>query len=85
RVYHALSTGYAGLVAARAKIETGRPVMLTEHGLYTNERRIELAMADWLHDTSAPTLELGKRHNDLRNVWTNAFSAYARACYETCD
>lgn len=85
RVYHALSTGYAGLVAARAKIETGRPVMLTEHGLYTNERRIELAMADWLHDTTAPTLELGKRHNDLRNVWTNAFSAYARACYETCD
>lgn len=85
KVYHALSTGYAGLAAARAKIETGRPVMLTEHGLYTNERRIELAMADWLHDTSAPTLELGKRHNDLRNVWINAFSAYALACYETCD
>ena len=42
RVYHAVSTGYAGLYAARARIATGRPVLLTEHGIYTNERRIEL-------------------------------------------
>src|SRR5262249_23151780 len=37
-VYHAMSTGYAGLMAARAKVETGKPVIVTEHGIYTNER-----------------------------------------------
>ena len=47
RVYHTISTGYAGVLAARATLETGRPAVLTEHGIYTNERRIELLMADW--------------------------------------
>ena len=36
RVYHSVSTGYAGLLAARASVETGRPSILTEHGIYTN-------------------------------------------------
>lgn len=40
KCYHSLSTGYAGLLAARAKLETSRPVIVTEHGIYTNERRI---------------------------------------------
>src|SRR4029079_13101505 len=31
RVYHAISTGYAGLMAARASIESGRPSIITEH------------------------------------------------------
>ena len=44
RVYHTISTGYAGLLAARARLETGRPVLITEHGIYTNERRIEILM-----------------------------------------
>ena len=26
---------------------------MTEHGIYTNERRIELAVADWLYDSGA--------------------------------
>lgn len=46
RIYHAISTGYAGLVMARAVLETGRPGLLTELGIYTNERRVEIAMAD---------------------------------------
>ena len=39
-VYHTVSTGYAGLLATRAKLETERPTILTEHGIYTNERRM---------------------------------------------
>ena len=51
RVYHTVSTGYAGLLAARAAIETGRPMLITEHGIYTHERRIEILQADWIVDT----------------------------------
>ena len=58
RVYHPLCTGYAGLYAARAHIETGRPVLLTEHGIYTNERRIEIAMADWLEERPAAEMSI---------------------------
>jgi polysaccharide biosynthesis protein PelF len=82
RVYHAISTGYAGLYAARAHLETGRPVLLTEHGIYTNERRIEIAMADWLYQPTESGLTLEQSPRDLRLMWFHACAAYSRACYQ---
>jgi glycosyltransferase involved in cell wall biosynthesis len=82
RLYHTISTGYAGLVAARASVETGRPALITEHGIYTNERRIEILMADWIADTVDKGLALDDTRFDLRDMWINAFEAYAKACYE---
>jgi polysaccharide biosynthesis protein PelF len=84
RVYHTISTGYAGLLAARAGLETGRPALLTEHGIYTNERRIELLMADWLADTVDKGHALDDPRLDLRDLWIRSFEAYARTCYEGC-
>lgn len=84
RVYHTISTGYAGVLAARAAVETGRPALLTEHGIYTNERRIELLMADWVADTVDKGHDLADPRLDLRDMWINAFEAYARTCYEAC-
>lgn len=82
-IYHTISTGYAGMLAARASIETGRPMILTEHGIYTNERRIELLMADWVADTVDKGHSLDDPRFDLRDMWVRAFEAYARTCYET--
>jgi glycosyltransferase involved in cell wall biosynthesis len=82
RVYHAISTGHAGLMMARAVLETGRRGLVTEHGIYTNERRIEIAMAEWLNDRTAPSLDIEKRWRDLRDVWLDAFIGYSRTCYE---
>jgi hypothetical protein len=42
-VYHVASTGYAGLYACLAKIRTGKPFVVSEHGLYLQERQMELA------------------------------------------
>ncbi len=83
KVYHTISTGYAGLFAARAQLETGRPALLTEHGIYTNERRIELLMAGWVTDTIDKGHALDDARVDLRDMWIRAFEAYARTCYET--
>ena len=85
RIYHAVSTGYAGLYAARAHLETGRPALLTEHGIYTNERRIEIAMADWLYQPAESGLTLEKSPRDLKLMWYEAFAAYSRACYEAAS
>ncbi|MEK6623534.1 MAG: GT4 family glycosyltransferase PelF, partial [Bdellovibrionota bacterium] len=53
RVYHSFCTGYAGLLATIAKIKTGRPYLLSEHGIYSNEREIEISLSDWIYrDTS---------------------------------
>jgi glycosyltransferase involved in cell wall biosynthesis len=84
KVYHTISTGYAGVLAARAARETGRPALLTEHGIYTNERRIELLMADWVADTIDKGHAIADARFDLRDMWVRAFEAYARTCYECC-
>jgi glycosyltransferase involved in cell wall biosynthesis len=81
-VYHTISTGYAGVLAARAAAELGRPVILTEHGIYTNERRIEILMADWISDTVDKGIGISDVRLDIRDFWIRAFEAYARVCYD---
>jgi polysaccharide biosynthesis protein PelF len=84
RLYHTVSTGYAGLLAARATVETGRPAIITEHGIYTNERRIEILQAEWIVDTVDKGFAIHDPRRDLRDFWSVAFESYARACYEAC-
>ncbi|MCF7991875.1 MAG: GT4 family glycosyltransferase PelF [Thiohalocapsa sp.] len=83
--YHTISTGYAGLLAARASIETGRPAAVTEHGIYTNERRIDLLMAEWITDTIGASLSRRDERLDIRDFWITAFESYAKVCYRSCS
>ena len=83
--YHTISTGFAGLLVARARIETGRPALLTEHGIYLLERQIEIMMAPWIGDRIDSGLALETPATDLRDIWLRAFDAYARTCYQACD
>lgn len=85
KIYHTLSTGFAGLLAARATYETGRPAFLTEHGIYLLERQIEIMMAEWMGDQTETGLVLQRDHYDLRDLWSAAFQSYARGCYDACN
>lgn len=87
RVYHSISTGYAGLFLTRAGLETGMPCMLTEHGIYTNERRIEINMADWLPDSKALNFNIEKELGEktLRDFWVDCFSSYSKMTYEISE
>jgi glycosyltransferase involved in cell wall biosynthesis len=86
-LYHALCTGYAGLFLARAHLETGRPCLVTEHGIYTNERRIEIASAEWLHDQKSYHLGIQRtpENTELRDFWIDTFCGYSRLCYEAAS
>lgn len=79
--YHAVSTGYAGLLGARATMETGRPSIITEHGIYSNERRIEILMADWIANSIDNGLDLSDSRTDIREFWATAFDSFARISY----
>ena len=81
RAYHAISTGYAGLFAARAARMTGRRAAITEHGIYTNERRIDLISADWIRDTIKTGLAGDSRRTDVRDFYIETFESYARIAY----
>ncbi len=45
-VYHALSAGHAGIISAMGKLLYGGSLVLTEQGLYLNERQKELSRHD---------------------------------------
>ena len=85
RVFHAVSTGYAGLVGAYAAHVSKRPYVVTEHGIYTNERRIELSTASWLFDSGAGGLATTGTPNELLTVWLSAFACFSRISYAFAD
>lgn len=47
-VYHAVATGYGGLLAALGSFVYKKPCLLTEHGIYTREREEEIIRAKWV-------------------------------------
>ena len=81
KCYHATCTGYAGLLGALARRRYGAPLVLTEHGIYTKERMIEIAQAAYLYNEVVvdyvPRRELGL----LQSLWMSKFEMLARICY----
>jgi len=86
KLYHTTCTGYAGLLGARCRLETGKPLILTEHGIYTNERRIELLTSGWLYRPAySRNYNINRTVLELRDLWIGAFTNYSRMCYEACS
>ena len=46
--YHAICTGYGGLLASLGSYLYQKPLLLTEHGIYTREREEEIIGAQWV-------------------------------------
>jgi len=84
--YHAVATGYAGLLAAVWSRRTGRPLMITEHGIYSRERDMELARAEWIEDQRPGAAEdaahtWAPQVSPLRQVWSRFFRTLSRLAY----
>ncbi len=77
RTYHAVSTGYAGLLGALLRHRHGRPLVVTEHGIYTKERKLDLATAEHVPgdgcDPRAPGFG--------RRMWMRFFQGLGRMTY----
>lgn len=71
-IYHSAVAGYGGLLGAMAKFKTGKPFVLTEHGIYPREREEELMQADWF----APS---------MRRFWILSFYNLSRCAYHFAD
>lgn len=84
-VYHAVSTGYAGLLGALAKLQTGRPFVLTEHGIYTRERKLEIFRADWIYAPKAVEAKVLEEGEFFKEWWIRLFSYLSRLAYAHAD
>ncbi len=84
RVYHLVSTGYAGLLGVLARYRHHRPTLLTEHGIYVRERMIDIARADWIHEEAAGAGGT-RRMGVLKELWTRFFMRVGQLTYAHCD
>jgi Domain of unknown function (DUF3492) len=82
RVYHAVSTGFGGLLGALAKLRTGRPFLLTEHGLYTREREIEIIQSSWIEQLE-PSYRIAVQRMSFFQEWW--FNTYRFMCQTLCS
>ncbi|WP_344762316.1 GT4 family glycosyltransferase PelF [Actimicrobium antarcticum] len=85
RAYHSISTGYAGLLGALLKQQTGRPLILSEHGIYTKERKIDLFQSEWIHDNRGVFEKDASQLSYFRDLWIRFFEALGRICYEASN
>lgn len=86
RIYHSVSTGYAGLLGVLLHHRTGRPFVITEHGIYTKERKIDLAQAEWIKESNEEKqggLRGGVGY--VRQLWIRFFEGIGRLAYSAAD
>lgn len=84
RLYHALCTGYAGLLGALGKMKYHKPFFLTEHGIYTHERDIEIADADWIHSDDSGIIAQ-EETTFFKRWWIKLFNILSIIAYDQAD
>ena len=85
-VYHTISTGYAGLLSVMIHHTKNAPIILTEHGIYTKERKIELSQVDWIKDIQESFGSgLSEDLSYLRQLWIRFFETVGKLTYSAAD
>jgi polysaccharide biosynthesis protein PelF len=82
RVYHSVSTGYAGILGVLLKHRNQRPLMLSEHGIYVKERKIDLYQAQWLKDNRSVFDRDPSRVSYFRQLWIRFFEHLGYVTYQ---
>lgn len=80
-IYHTVSTGYAGFLGALLRQGRQRPLILSEHGIYTKERRIDLLQSDWIKDNRNPLQKDPVELSYYRTLWMRFYETLGRFCY----
>jgi polysaccharide biosynthesis protein PelF len=82
RVLHTVSTGYAGFLGALARYRQGRPLLVSEHGIYTKERKIDLFQSEWIRDNRSLFERDVSQVAYFRDLWVRFFQSLGRVCYD---
>ncbi|MBV8045930.1 MAG: GT4 family glycosyltransferase PelF [Paludibacterium sp.] len=85
RIYHTVSTGYAGLLGAMLHERRGQPLLVSEHGIYTKERKIDLFQSQWIRDNRSVFERDAAQIGYFRDLWMRFFMALGQMCYDAAD
>ena len=82
RVYHSISTGYAGFLGSILQKTRQKPLMLSEHGIYTKERKIDLVHVSWIADQgNLFKTGMDEHIGHLRTVFIRFYEALGQMTY----
>ncbi len=84
-IFHSPSTGYAGFLGALASYDRDRPFILTEHGIYTRERKIDMLTADWVDFQKSSLLRQPEELNYIKSMWVRFFEKIGEFSYNRAD
>ena len=85
KIFHAPSTGYAGFLGALSSYTRERPFVLTEHGIYTRERKIDMLSAEWIEYKKPSLLQQPEEYNYIKKMWVNFFDKIGVFCYQRAN
>ena len=85
RALHAVSTGYAGFLGALLHQSRQLPLILSEHGIYTKERKIDLFKSEWIRDNRNVFQRDPTELSYFRQMWIGFFEWLGRFCYDAAD
>ena len=85
RVAHCASTGYAGFLGALLNQTRGTPLILSEHGIYTKERKIDLFKSEWIRDNRNVFQRDPTELSYFRQMWIWFFEWLGHYCYAAAD
>jgi len=83
---HTVSTGYAGFIGSLLHKMKKSQLIISEHGIYTKERKIDLSQAEWIKDAhEAFGGGLSDDVSYIRRLWTSFFEGIGEIAYEAAD
>ncbi len=85
KIYHSISTGYAGLLGAMARIHYGGKYFLTEHGIYTHERMLEISQASWIYEQEKKRYRAERDLSFFKKWWIEMFRVMSGLSYHYAD
>lgn len=71
-VYHCVSAGLPGIVGSKIRYIHNKPLVLTEHGIYTREREEEIIKSDFIQGY-------------IKELWVKYFHSMSVCAYEFSD
>lgn len=71
-LYHSMSTGYSGVFGSMSKFIYNRPLIISEHGIYTREREEEIIKANWVKGL-------------YKDLWIDQFYKFSNCSYDFAD
>ncbi len=84
RIFHSASTGYAGYLGALLSHRHGGRLIVSEHGIYTKERRIDLMLASWAGARKDGFAHAGASES-IRFLWIRFFETLAHIAYQQAE